>query len=191
MIAGRGLLSSNAPGMARVSSCLILPLVQLLSLPPSSLRFLDHTHNSHNQSLARALLDQVQSSSQAGTTPSHAEATPFHVSNHLDSPPVTGSSPLFSSLTSSVQAYLSICTDASRTCSWLQQIAGERCVARANERCGHLALLVAGIAVSATDTANLLEEVLQAFTRLCQRDPAIVSSERLIVKNCASYCYSL
>ncbi len=162
-----------------VRSSLALPLVQLLSLPPTSLLplLIDRTHTASNQTMAKTLLEKIKSpeiTSQQKTTPLITPTTP--PSSIPTSVVMSNSSSFFSNLTSSTYGYVSISEDSDHVCSWLQQLTRHNSSVQSGEGCGHLALLVAGVTMTCADSVRILKQALQTFITLCGVDPAIVSA---------------
>lgn len=148
--------SANIP--AHVSLVMMLPLVQLLSQPPSALQLLDHTQAlSDCRCRAEILLEQLQASHgdlgwRDGVTP----------------PACSGS---LSGMADSMQQYLCVVQQPALSQAWLE-IMPRRLSSKNSE---YLALLVAALANGCVDRLQVFKSALNALSSLAEAFPSLVS----------------
>ncbi len=145
-----------------LSSVLILPLVQLLSQPPSALQLLDHAQAlSEGRHRAESLLRLIQDS-----------ATPHYEGWRGGASPACGGG--LSLMAASVQQYLRVAHQQSLMGAWLETAVGGETAASVKE-CDYRALLVAALATRSIGKPEALKLTLRTFGVLAEAFPSLVS----------------
>ena len=145
---------------ARVSSVMMLPLVQLLSQPSSALHLLDHAQAlSDSKHRAETLLEQLQASHnddlgwRDGTTPSACSGS-------------------LSCMAESMRQYLHVARQPALIKAWLETMAQGKVLS--SQQSEYLALLVAALASSYADNLQVFTSALKALNSLAEALPSLV-----------------
>ena len=159
-------------------SLFVLPLVQLLSQPPSTSLLLERRDIIHaNQQGARTLLKDIQES--CLSEPSAQQlgvSTPATPTEQLQaSTPVATTHGILSYFASSLQDYLHVHQDPSSLgVVWLEGMAGVTDLL-SSQGSEHLVLLVAGLAIHSINRTDILKAVFKTFSGLAKALPNLVS----------------